>query len=111
MFHFVFMIPLGSGSDGPISTISKKVGISIIIGMLVGILALIVGVCVCNKQYQEQHHIGEQTCEKCHSHNTEGYHTFWNNDGTVAKSEKDADYTIMKCNDCGYTWHYELNNN
>ena len=28
-----------------------------------------------------------------------------------AKSEKDADYTIMKCNDCGYTWHYELNNN
>ena len=54
--------------------------------------------------------MNEQICEKCHSHNTEGYHTFWNNDGTPAKNEKDADYTIMKCNDCGYTWHYELNN-
>ena len=108
MFHFVFMIPLGGGSCGPVS---KKAGIAILISVLVSILAIIAGVCICNKQYQEQHHISEQICEKCHSHNTEGYHTFWNNDGTMAKSEKDADYTIMKCNDCGYTWHYELNNN
>ena len=108
MFHFVFMIPLGGGSGGPVS---KKTGIAILIGVLVSTLAIIASVCVCNKQYQEQHHISEQICEKCHSHNTEGYHTFWNNDGTMAKSEKDADYTIMKCNDCGYTWHYELNNN
>lgn len=108
MFHFVFMIPLGGGSGGPIS---KKVGIPLLISLLVGTLAIFVGVGVCNKQHQEQYHIGEQTCERCHSHNTEGYHTFWNNDGTMAKSEKDADYTIMECNDCGYTWHYELNNN
>ena len=108
MFHFVFMIPLGGGSDGPGS---KKVGISILIGMLVSLLAGIVCMSVCNKQHQEQYHVGEQICEQCHSHNTEGYHTFWNNDGTMAKSEKDADYTIMECNDCGYTWHYELNNN
>ena len=107
MFHFVFMIPLGGGSCGPIS---KKAGIAILISMVVSALAIIAGVCVCNKQHQEQYHISEQICEKCHSHNTEGYHTFWNNDGTVAKSEKYADYTIMQCNDCGYTWHYELNN-
>ena len=108
MFHFVFMIPLGGGSIGCPG--GKKIGIVALIVMLVGILAVIVGIGVCNKQYQEQHHIGEQICEKCHSHNTEGYHTFWTNDGTLAKNEKDADYTIMKCNDCGYTWHYELNN-
>ena len=88
MFHFVFMIPLGGGSCGPVS---KKAGIAILISVLVSILAIIAGVCICNKQYQEQHHIGEQTCEKCHSHNTEGYHTFLNKEGTVAKSEKDAD--------------------
>ena len=109
MFHFVFMIPLGGGSIGCPG--SKKIGIVAWIVVLVGILAGIVSISVCNKQYQEQHHIGEQTCEKCYSHNTEGYHTFWNNDGTLAKNEKDADYTIMKCNDCGYTWHYELKNN
>lgn len=108
MFHFVFMIPLGGGGGGPIS---KKVGIPLLISLLVGTLAIFVGIGVCNKQHQEQYHIGEQTCERCHSHNTEGYHTFWNNDGTMAKSEKDADYTIMECNDCGYTWHYELTNN
>ena len=109
MFHFVFMIPLGGGgSCGPVS---KKARIAILIIVLVSILAIIAGICICNKQYQEQHHINEQTCEKCHSHNTEGYHTFWNNDGTPANNEKDADYTIMKCNDCGYTWHYELKNN
>ena len=108
MFHFVFMIPLGGGSIG--GPVSKKIGIIALISILVSTLAIIAGVCICNKQHQEQYHIGEQTCEKCHSHNTEGYHTFWNNDGTVAKSEKDADYTIIKCNDCGYTWHYELNN-
>ena len=108
MFHFVFMIPLGGGSGGPIS---KKVGIPLLISLFVGALALVVSVCVCNKQHQEQYHISEQICEKCHSHNTEGFHTFWNNDGTMAKSEKDADYTVMQCNDCGYTWHYELNNN
>lgn len=109
MFHFVFMIPLGgSGSGCPEN---KKIGIIALIGIVVSTLAIIVGVGVCNKQYQERHHIGEQICEKCHSHNTEGYHAFWNNDGTPAKNEKDADYTIMECNDCGYTWHYELNNN
>ena len=108
MFHFVFMIPLGGGSIG--GQVSKKIGIIALISILVSTLAIIVGVGVCNKQHQEQYHIGEQICEKCQSHNTEGYHTFWNNDGTMAKNEKDADYTIMKCNDCGYTWHYELNN-
>ena len=109
MFHFVFMIPLGGGSIG--GPENKKIGIIALISILVGTLAIIVGVGVCNKQHQEQYYIGEQICEKCHSHNTEGYHTFWNNDGTMAKNEKDADYTIMQCNDCGYTWHYELNNN
>ena len=89
MFHFVFMIPLGGGSVG--GPEDKKIGIIALISLLVGTLAIIVGVCVCNKQHQEQYHISEQICEKCHSHNTEGYHTFWNNDGTMAKSEKDAD--------------------
>ena len=101
MFHFVFMIPLGGGSIGGPET--KKIGIIALISILVSILAIIVGVGICNKQYQEQHHIGEQICEKCQSHNTEGYHAFWNNDGTIAKSEKDADYTIMQCNHCEYT--------
>ena len=30
MFHFVFMIPLGGGSGGPVS---KKTGIAILIGI------------------------------------------------------------------------------
>ena len=90
MFHFVFTIPLDGGSIG--GPASKKIGIVVLISILVSTLAIIAGVSICNKQYQEQHHIGEQTCEKCHSHNTEGYHTFWNNDGTMAKSEKDAEW-------------------
>ena len=94
-----------------VNFVDKHCGIIVLILALIDFCAVIVGIGVCNKQYQEQHHIGEQICEKCYSHNTEGYHTFWNNDGTMTKSEKDADYTIMKCNDCGYTWHYELNNN
>ena len=95
-----------------VNFVSKNCGIILLI--LVFIVPLCAGFIGMNKirsDNNKQYHIGEQTCEKCHSHNTEGYHTFWNNDGTVAKSEKDADYTIMKCNDCGYTWHYELNNN
>lgn len=40
MFHFVFMIPLGGGSGGPIS---KKAGIAILISILVGTLAIIAG--------------------------------------------------------------------
>ena len=94
-----------------VNFVNKHCGIIVLILVLIEFCAGIIGMSKIRSDNNKQYHIGEQTCEKCHSHNTEGYHTFWNNDGTMAKNEKDADYTIMKCNDCGYTWHYELNNN
>ena len=94
-----------------VNFVSKNCGIIVLILALIDFCVGIIGMSKIRSDNNKQYHIGEQICEKCHSHNTEGYHTFWNNDGTTAKSEKDADYTIMKCNDCGYTWHYELKNN
>ena len=94
-----------------VNFLNKNCGKLLILAFLIAFCAGIIGMNKIRSDNNKQYHIGEQTCKKCHSHNTDGYRTFWNNDGTMAKNEKDADYTIMQCNDCGYTWHYELNNN
>lgn len=58
-----------------------------------------------------QHDAGN--CLSCGSTNTYAYSTYWYNDGNICTgSDKwcraNADYTIARCNDCGYNWKIYL---
>lgn len=106
---FIFLIPIGGGSGEPLLNKKQAIALGILLlFFLISAIGIIIGI---SADQSKQHHVGEQICEQCQSQNTEGYYTFWNDDGTSAQSEKDADYTIMHCNDCGYTWRYKLKNN
>lgn len=54
----------------------------------------------CKKEYK---------CQNCHSTDTHGFATFWNEDGTLVRGNLDYQkehcaYTIMRCKTCGETF-------
>lgn len=58
-----------------------------------------------------QHDAG--TCLRCGSTNTYAYTTYWYNDGNICVGSDNwcranADYTIARCDDCGYNWKIYL---
>ena len=61
--------------------------------------------------YDTKYWAGE--CINCKSDETEKYHTFWYDDEMLCTGSDEycidnADYTIAKCHQCGYTWKIYL---
>lgn len=82
--------------------------IIVIIGLVCLIASSFVVPYTINEAYEKEHHVYEFACPKCGSNNTEGFHTFWTNDGMVCANSELADYTIMHCNKCSYCWNHYL---
>lgn len=75
---------------------------SVLAGIMVGIAR------ATDNEYAEAFHSGEFVCPVCGSSDTEGYHTFWTNDGMPCKAKELADYTLISCNHCGHGWRHYL---
>ena len=85
--------------------------IIIVIAILAGIICgSIFGIKAAEEAYNKKYHIGEFACPHCSSMKTEGSTVLWTKYGQATKYEPDAEYTYIKCRNCGYNWKYYLNN-
>lgn len=87
---------------------AKILGIIMLVVFTLTAILCVIFVQQTENEYNDKYHKGEFVCSVCGSHDTEGYHTFWTNDGMPCKAEELADYTIISCKHCGHTWRHYL---
>ena len=63
--------------------------------------------------HEGEYSVTMPNCPHCGSHDTDGYYTFWYNSGLLCTGSYEyeianADYTIISCNNCGYSFKHYL---
>ena len=89
------------------------IGVILISGIFV--LSCWLPYAIIEKKYKEEHAYGKYPCPQCQSLETDGFSTFWYNNGLPLDGDREynlthADYSIFRCHHCGNYFHVTKEN-
>ena len=99
--------------------IEKNFLIAVIIFSIAFVLTFCIGIPLSKyyseKKYKEEHAYGKYPCPRCQSLETDGFSTFWYNNGLPLNGDREynlthADYSIFRCHHCGNYFHVTKEN-